>query len=64
MGNPCDSLCGGAGCGFCGGVSCEEGAMKKAENALFAVNTAEINLREKELKVDELLRAVRNILVI
>ncbi|GLV46313.1 LanB1 [Carabus blaptoides fortunei] len=57
MGNPCDSLCGGADCGFCGGVSCEEGAMKKAENALYAVNTAEIYLREKELKVDELLRA-------
>ena len=25
--NPCDSLCGGAGCGKCGGISCLNGAL-------------------------------------
>lgn len=56
-GDPCDSLCGGAGCGFCGGVSCENGATKKADNALFMVKAADEGLRDKELKVDEMLRA-------
>lgn len=56
-GDPCDSLCGGAGCGFCGGVACEQGATKKADNALFVVKAAEESLRDKELKVDEMLRA-------
>lgn len=56
-GNPCDSLCGGAGCGTCGGVSCENGALKKSENALSVVKDVDNTLKEKELKIDEVLRA-------
>lgn len=35
-GDPCDALCGGAGCGHCGGkrISCEYGAVRKAEDGL------------------------------
>lgn len=55
---PCDHLCGGAGCGKCGGVSCEEGALKKSENALSVIKDIDDMLKEKELKVDETLRAV------
>lgn len=57
FGNPCDSLCGGAGCGTCGGVSCENGALKKSENALSVVKNVANTLKEKEAKVDETLRA-------
>lgn len=57
FGNPCDNLCGGAGCGKCGGVSCEQGALKKSENALGLVEKVANTLKDKELKVDETLRA-------
>lgn len=33
-GDPCDSRCGGAGCGQCGGLTCGEGAVTRANNAL------------------------------
>lgn len=33
-GDPCDSRCGGAGCGQCGGLTCGEGAVTRANNAM------------------------------
>lgn len=33
---PCDELCGGAGCDKCGGLSCLNGALSKAEEAVKA----------------------------
>lgn len=33
-GDPCHNLCGGAGCDRCGGLSCEEGAVGKADAGL------------------------------
>ena len=44
----CDTLCGGAGCGKCGGLSCTEGATTKAENALDLATKADSVLKEKE----------------
>lgn len=57
-GNPCDPLCGGAGCGVCGGLSCEHGAITKADRALGVAKDAEKAIREKETDAEELLRGV------
>ena len=57
-GDPCDSLCGGAGCGKCGGLSCEDGAATKASNALSVAQDASEILDKRERQVDELLRGV------
>jgi len=58
QGDPCDSLCGGAGCGKCGGLSCDEGAVTKASSALSVARDAEKILSEREREVDDLLRGV------
>ena len=43
-------MCGGGGCGRCGGPSCDNGAVTKADNALdFAMKAEEI-LKAKEGK--------------
>lgn len=57
-GNPCDSVCGGAGCSSCGGFSCENGALTRAENALKYVQEAEKLIKSKEERADELIRSV------
>lgn len=57
-GEPCDSLCGGAGCGSCGGVSCDKGAYSKADRALENVKAAEKNIKEKEEVAENLVRAL------
>ncbi|CAG2106617.1 unnamed protein product, partial [Medioppia subpectinata] len=44
----CDSLCGGAGCGKCGGLSCTKGATTKADNALELATKADGVLKDKE----------------
>lgn len=51
-------LCGGAGCGFCGGLSCEAGAFTKAERAYKFAKDAEKHIRDKEAKAEELYRGV------
>jgi len=60
-GDPCDSHCGGAGCGKCGGISCE-GAVTNAEQALNFAQEAHTDLRSKDAKAEELLRAVSNLI--
>jgi len=62
-GDPCDSLCGGAGCGVCGGLSCEHGAVTKADRALGVAKDAEKAIREKETGAEELLRGVMLLLL-
>ena len=57
-GDPCDSLCGGAGCGKCGGISCEKGALTRAETALNYAKDTEKIIKEKEQQADELIRSV------
>jgi len=58
MGDPCDQLCGGAGCGFCGGISCEEGAFTKSSKAFSFATDAENKIYEKEAKAEELFRGI------
>jgi coxsackievirus/adenovirus receptor len=50
---PCDDLCGGAGCGKCGDVSCGEGALTKAHDAVTDAKEAEKILMEKHLRAEE-----------
>jgi laminin, beta 1 len=57
-GDPCDSLCGGAGCGSCGGLSCEKGALSRADKALDYVKDTEKIIKEKEEKAEDLIRSV------
>nr|XP_034317839.1 laminin subunit beta-1-like [Crassostrea gigas]XP_034317840.1 laminin subunit beta-1-like [Crassostrea gigas] len=60
-GEPCHSVCGGGGCGVCGGEqSCGDGAVKKAENALDLARQAEELLKIKERNATELLQKLQN----
>ncbi|XP_054721557.1 laminin subunit beta-1-like [Uloborus diversus] len=54
----CDSLCGGAGCDKCGGLSCDLGAVTRADNAYDLAKDAEKVIREKEGKSKSLLTEV------
>lgn len=54
----CDMLCGGAGCGSCGGLSCENGAARKAEQALGYAQDADKQIRDKDGKAEELFQGV------
>ncbi|XP_021960938.1 laminin subunit beta-1 isoform X2 [Folsomia candida] len=56
-GDPCDSHCGGAGCGKCGGLSCE-GAVTNADNALKYAQDAFTELKRKDADAEDLLRTV------
>lgn len=56
-GDPCDSYCGGAGCGKCGGISCE-GAVTNSEQALKFAQDAQTELKSKDSKAEEVLRGV------
>ena len=59
-GEPCDDLCGGAGCGKCGGsLSCGDAAVTKAANALDLAKEAEETLDEKAAEAQDLLDRVR-----
>lgn len=61
-GDPCDSLCGGAGCGkHCGGISCEKGALTRAETALNYAKDTEKIIMEKEEQSENLIRTVRHL---
>ena len=52
---PCDSLCGGAGCGKCGGISCLSGALSKAEEAVKYAESVDKLLLEKERAAEQVL---------
>lgn len=58
-GDPCDALCGGGGCGKCGALSCDEGAVTKAESALALAKEAEGILRNRQAESEEMMRGVR-----
>lgn len=58
-GDPCDAICGGAGCSSCGSsISCENGAKQQAESALNIANSTETALRNKEAKANDFIRNV------
>ena len=50
MAEPCDELCGGAGCNQCGGISCLKGALSKAEDSVKSATAADEMLVEKDRK--------------
>ncbi len=54
---PCDDVCGGAGCGKCGGLSCD-GTVDRTKNALEFARGAEDTLRNKEEEVNSMLTEV------
>ncbi|XP_038213536.1 laminin subunit beta-1 [Zerene cesonia] len=56
----CD-ICGGAGCGKCGGISCDQGAVTKAEQALDFANKTEHRIKEHELTAEDLFRSVTQV---
>ncbi len=55
---PCDDLCGGAGCGKCGGLSCQQGALTKAKEALQNAKKAEKVFSERDLEAESVLNQV------
>lgn len=57
-GDPCDSVCGGAGCNHCGGISCERGAVTKAEKAYNYAKDTEKIIKQKEDAADDLIRSM------
>merc|ERR1712212_107549 len=59
--DPCDDLCGGAGCGKCGDVSCGEGALTKAQDAVTDAKEAEKILAEKHPKAEEALNKISSV---
>merc|ERR1740123_2513509 len=59
--NPCDDLCGGAGCGKCGDVSCGEGALTKSQDAVKDAKEAEMLLKEKDLVAEEALNKINSV---
>merc|ERR1712212_523320 len=59
--DPCDDLCGGAGCGKCGDVSCGEGALTKAQDAVKDAKEAEMLLKEKDLVAEEALNKISSV---
>jgi len=59
--NPCDDLCGGAGCGKCGDVSCGEGALTKSQDAVKDAKEAEMLLKEKDLVAEEALNKISSV---
>ena len=59
--DPCDDLCGGAGCGKCGDVSCGEGALTKAQDAVTDAKEAEKILAEKNPKAEEVLVSINSV---
>ena len=58
-GDPCDSVCGGAGCGKCGGsVSCDEGAVTKSMEAIDLCNQSESILIVKKREIETVFNRV------
>lgn len=63
-GDPCHSICGGAGCMSCGNsISCENGAKQQADTALSLANSTEAALRHKEAMANDFIRNVSTVCV-
>lgn len=56
--DPCDNVCGGAGCGSCGGLSCEIGALTRTEKALKVAKDTEQEIKQKKDQADQTIRAL------
>lgn len=55
----CSTVCGGAGCGFCGGLSCDAGAVTKANQALDVAKQQAAKIKSHKDEAEQLLRNVR-----
>lgn len=54
----CSNVCGGAGCGFCGGLSCDVGAVSKANQALDVAKQQAAKIKSHKDEAEQLLRNV------
>ena len=54
----CSSVCGGAGCGTCGGLSCDIGAVSKANQALDVAKQQAAKIKSHKDDAEQLLRNV------
>lgn len=54
----CSSVCGGAGCGFCGGLSCDAGAVTKTNQALDVAMKQAAKIKTYKDEVQQLFREV------
>lgn len=54
----CSRICGGAGCGFCGGLSCDVGAVTKANQALDVAKQQAAKIKGHKDEAEQLLRNV------
>lgn len=54
----CNTLCGGAGCGRCGGLSCTKGATTRASKAVDMAREADNELKSKDREVKDELRRI------
>jgi len=54
----CSTVCGGAGCGFCGGLSCDVGAVSKANQALDVAKQQAAKIKSHKDESEQLLRNV------
>ncbi|XP_012282234.1 laminin subunit beta-1 isoform X2 [Orussus abietinus] len=52
----CSALCGGAACGFCGGLSCDLGAVTKANQALDVARNQAVQIKAHKDEAEQLLR--------
>lgn len=57
----CSDVCGGAGCGHCGGISCDAGAMTKANQALDVAKQQSDKIKSHKDEAEQLLRNVSKI---
>ncbi|XP_063992157.1 laminin subunit beta-1 isoform X3 [Diachasmimorpha longicaudata] len=57
----CSSVCGGAGCGTCGGISCEAGAVTKASQALDVAKRQAEKIRNHKDTAEDLLRKMMDL---
>lgn len=54
----CSIVCGGAGCGFCGALSCDIGAVTKANQALDVAKQQATKIKKHKDEAEQLLRNV------
>ncbi|XP_058795433.1 laminin subunit beta-1 isoform X2 [Phymastichus coffea] len=52
----CSDVCGGAGCGHCGGLSCDAGALTKASQALDVAKQQASKIKSHQEEAEQLLR--------
>ncbi|XP_012252560.2 laminin subunit beta-1-like [Athalia rosae] len=54
----CSALCGGAGCGHCGGLSCDTGAVTKVDLALDLAKKQSSKIAKHKADAEQLLRSM------